>query len=143
MKKNFFIEHLEPFNYKTDNSIQNNEPWQFQDLFNPKTIQETEKSFKFLEKYPSCSTVCLALFITALGLPMLLNGATNAFISILIIGIIICSLNYFFTKTFLSFFILHIHYVRNIRDNIDFIADTIENPSQSSKNNDIQIKTEQ
>lgn len=92
-------------------------------LFNQFDLIENEKFFNFLANIPVHITIIFAFLTILIALIIaILSSSTGTFFVISILGALVCTINYLLLKLLLSFPILHISYLKNIRDNLDAIA---------------------
>ncbi len=82
------------------------------------TINESEKNFDFLVKLPSIITVVLGALFFILGI-ILMAGEGGVGALIWIIGAVICIINYCVMKLSISYYVLHIAYLKEIKDKLD------------------------
>ena len=84
------------------------------------TIEESEKNFDFLVKLPGIITGVLGVlfFIFGVGV-VLMNSEAEGGALIWIIGAIICIINYWVMKLSISYYVLHIAYLKEIKDKLD------------------------
>ena len=92
------------------------------DLFEKFDIEKYELLFFVWKEAPFFSTIFLIMISIILFIIVAIQGNPTALLLIGILCPISCCINYYVVKLLVSFPILHIHYLKNIRDNLDAIA---------------------
>ena len=82
------------------------------------TIEESEKNFDFLVKLPSIISVVLGALFFVLGIKLMAEEAEGGAL-FWIIGAVICIINYWVMKLSISYYVLHIAYLKEIKDKLD------------------------
>ena len=100
------------------------------DLFEKSDIEKFELRFWIWKETPYFSTFFLIFISIALFIIVAIKGNPTALLLIGILSPIACFVNYYVMKMLVVFPILHIHYLKNIRDNLDAIATSLNDKKE-------------
>lgn len=109
--------------------------------FTDNVIDENQNWFNFFVILPKLSTIILGIIFFILGIVFSVVFYNSFFLLLCWLGGgIICLINYFSLKIILSYFILHIYYLRKISDNFYKKIETAPKNDQTQSENGYRAK---
>ena len=86
---------------------------------NKQIIEENEKYFSFYTKFPKILTIVLAVIFFILGIVVAtIEYEFGGMIGLWLLGAVVCAITYVLSKLTLSYKVLHIYYLKDIRETL-------------------------